>query len=118
MLQGLARALATVRDRHGRSPSEAVDALLAALQNADSAGSVWDDSGMVAAHLEALGQIVPASPEVSRGTSAETESFEFADSTGSAWDESGVVAAHLEALGQMAPATSRCVLSYAPPVID
>lgn len=53
-----------MRDRRGRSPAEAVDALLAALQNADAAGSVWDDSGMVAAHLGALGGLAPASPEV------------------------------------------------------
>lgn len=64
MLQGLARALAAVRDRRGRSPPEAVDALLGALRGGDAAGSLWDDSGMVAAHLEALGCIAPSSPEV------------------------------------------------------
>lgn len=61
--QGVAQALARVRDRLGRSPEEAVAALLTALTHADNGGNPWDDSGMVAAHLEALGHLAPATPQ-------------------------------------------------------
>ncbi len=62
--QGLARAVAVVRDRWGRSPDGACGALLGWLRDADNAGNAWDDSALTAARLEALASLRPASPQV------------------------------------------------------
>lgn len=63
-VQGIARAVALVRDRRGRSPDGACDALLGWLRHADNAGNAWDDSALTAARLEALASLRPSSPQV------------------------------------------------------
>jgi len=57
--RALPRALLLLRDASGRSPEEAVEAVLRVLEEADSAGVQHDDGALRAAFLEALGASAP-----------------------------------------------------------
>ena len=64
MSQALALAIGSVRDRQGRTPPEVLDVVLDSLRDADNAGNSFDDCNMVAAHLDALGNVRVQSKEV------------------------------------------------------